>query len=332
MKDLNINNNPSISVLMSCFNGEQWIEEAIRSVLNQSHPIDEFIIVNDGSTDKSLDIIKAFSDADPRINFIDKNNTGLADSLNVGIQKCSSEWIARIDVDDIWHAHKIRNQVEIITKTHGLKFISGSMIEIDSNGKTIKTYKYPGRNKNLRNNLLSLKKFPPHSSVIYKKSFVEELGMYRKEIKRAEDHDLWLRMSEKTHLVCCNNSITYIRKHIDQISNELGGVTQNRDAFISICCSYARRLKYKEPIYYSEYEFEQFKKSLDENLINFDFYKFFETITYLKGFFNSEKINDFQLSARYLIYFSYQYFFRAKYLKKISIKVLNESNERFNKL
>ena len=87
-----------------------------------------------------------------------------------------------------------------------------------------------------------------------------------------------------------------------------------------------------EPIYYSEYEFEQFKKSLDETLINFDFYKFFEAITYFKGFSNCKKVNDFQLSARYLIYFSYQFFFRAKYHKKISIKVLKESNIRLSKL
>ena len=119
MRNLNINNNLSISVLMSCFNGEQWIEEAIRSVLNQSHPIDEFIIVNDGSTDKSLEIIKDFSEKDPRINFIDKNNTGLADSLNVGIQKCSSEWIARIDIDDIWHVDKIVNQVAVPLEVYG---------------------------------------------------------------------------------------------------------------------------------------------------------------------------------------------------------------------
>ena len=330
MRNLNINNNPSISVLMSCFNGEQWIEEAIRSVLNQSHPIDEFIIVNDGSTDKSLEVIKNFSTEDPRIKIIDKNNSGLADSLNVGIKKCSSEWIARIDVDDIWHIDKIINQVRIITKTKNINFISGSMIEIDKYGKNIKTYKYPKKNKKLRQNLLSLKKFPPHSSVIYKKSFVEEVGMYRKIIKRAEDHDLWLRMSEKANLICCNHSITYIRKHDDQISNEFGGKTQNHDAFISICCAYARLLKYKEPIYYSTSDYDQFKELLNKTLINYNFYEFFEVKTYLKSLIQGIKTDDFQISTVAIPNVIYQYFFRKKYLKKIAFHILKESNKRFN--
>ena len=103
-----MNKTETVSVLMACFNGANWIEEAIVSVLNQSHSIDEFVIVDDGSTDNSFEIVRQWSDTNNNIKIIHKDNTGLADSLNVGILACSCDWIARIDVDDIWHKDRLK--------------------------------------------------------------------------------------------------------------------------------------------------------------------------------------------------------------------------------
>src|SRR5688572_13528080 len=78
---------PTVSLLMSCYNAERWIKEAIDSVLSQTWPDFEFIIVNDGSIDSTIKIIAQCATQDPRIVVIDKTNSGLTDSLNCGIRK-----------------------------------------------------------------------------------------------------------------------------------------------------------------------------------------------------------------------------------------------------
>ena len=90
-----------VSVLMCVYNGERFLRESISSVLNQTFKEFEFIIINDGSTDRTEEIIREFSILDNRIQFVNKKNTGLTKSLNVGINMAKGEWIARIDDDDI---------------------------------------------------------------------------------------------------------------------------------------------------------------------------------------------------------------------------------------
>lgn len=94
-------NNPTISVVISVYNGEKYLSEAIESVLNQTYKDFEFIIINDGSTDNSLEIIKKYQNQDERIVLISRENKGLVSSLNEGIEKAKGKYIARMDADDI---------------------------------------------------------------------------------------------------------------------------------------------------------------------------------------------------------------------------------------
>ena len=321
-----MNKDETVSVLMSCFNGAHWIEEAIISVLNQTHPIDEFVIVDDGSTDNSLEIVKKWSDKNNKIKIISKDNTGLADSLNVGIRASSCDWIARIDVDDIWHKDRLKKQIDISSKDKDIQFVSGSTIEINSQGQEIKHFKYPTKHKALRNNLLSMKRFPAHSSVIYRKSLVEKLGLYRDCKKISEDHDMWLRISEETDLVCCNDSINYVRKHEGpRISTINNGLTQQGDAFTSVCCAHARLLGIEEPINLSNSDFDKFQIEKDRVLNKFQFYEFFLFKQWIKNIFNFDKKIPKGVEIRYIFYFCYIYFFRFNYLRRIAKSILIKS-------
>ena len=336
-----MNKAETVSVLMSCFNGAHWIEEAIISVLNQSHPIDEFVIVDDGSKDNSLEIIKKWSDKNNKIKIIRKDNTGLADSLNVGIRASSCDWIARIDVDDLWHKDRLKKQIEISSNDKNIQFVCGSAIEINSQGQEIKHFKYPTKHKALRNNLLSMKRFPAHSSVIYRKSLVKKLGLYRDCKKISEDHDMWLRISEETDLVCCNDSITYVRKHSGtRISTINNGLTQQRDHFTSVCCAHARLLGMEEPMNLSDSDFDKFQIKKDKVLNKFQFYQFFLFIRWIKNIVRWIKnIFNFDIKIpkgvnikipkgvkiRYIFYFFYIYFFRFYYLRRIAKSILNKS-------
>jgi len=92
---------PTITVLMSCYNAERWLDEAVRSVLNQTFDNFEFIIIDDGSVDGTLSLVRRYASTDSRIIVVAKQNTGLSDSLNVGVQMARGKWIARLDADDL---------------------------------------------------------------------------------------------------------------------------------------------------------------------------------------------------------------------------------------
>src|SRR2546430_2514522 len=107
---------PEVSVLMSCYNATRWLHEAIHSVLVQTHDKFELILVDDGSTDETWNIIQSYRDRDQRIVAISKKNTGLADSLNVGIARAKGAWIARLDADDLCEPTRLEEQLDFVRK------------------------------------------------------------------------------------------------------------------------------------------------------------------------------------------------------------------------
>ena len=187
---------PLITVLMSCYNAEKWLNSSVSSVLNQTFTDFEFIIIDDGSTDDTLKRIHDFARNDSRIVVLSKSNTGLSDSLNIGIRMAKGHWIARIDADDIFEPMKLEKQVQVIENNSNLVFIGTGLTIIDEFGRKLNTYCYPKSHILLKRNLITARKFPPHASAMYKTSAVQKLGGYRGRISKAEDADLWLRLSE----------------------------------------------------------------------------------------------------------------------------------------
>ncbi|MDD2913253.1 MAG: glycosyltransferase family 2 protein, partial [Candidatus Pacebacteria bacterium] len=110
-------NNPKISIIMPVYNVETFLSEAIESVLNQTFYDFEFVIINDGSTDNSLEIIKNYEKKDSRIVLLDnKENLGITKSLNIGLNKARGEYIARMDGDDISEKERIEIQYDFLKK------------------------------------------------------------------------------------------------------------------------------------------------------------------------------------------------------------------------
>ena len=111
-----------ISVLLSVYNGDRWLAECIESILNQSFKDFEFLIIDDGSKDKSLSIIKKFAKKDPRIIYFSHANIGLTASLNKGLLVAKGEWVARIDSDDFACKERLEKQI-IYAKKYKLALV-----------------------------------------------------------------------------------------------------------------------------------------------------------------------------------------------------------------
>lgn len=213
-----MNNTPIfLSVVLSTYNEEKYIAESIKSILNQSYPYFEFIIVNDGSTDNTLQIIKSFND--PRIVIIDKPNSGLPDSLNKGIEKAKYDWIARMDGDDIALPDRFEKQVKYINDNIGV--IGGQFKFIDENGCFLN---YPPSKKplhTLKSKLFILLGWNPlaHPTALIRKKILEKVGKYDTNFKASQDLDLWLRLSKHCSIINTSEQILLYRKHANNISS-----------------------------------------------------------------------------------------------------------------
>lgn len=126
---------PLVSVIMPAYNVEKYIEEAIQSVIVQSYTNWELLVIDDGSTDKTLEIVQKMAEKDNRI-FLIKNekNMGVARTRNRGFELCKGEYIALLDSDDLWHAEKLEKQVNLAKET-GADIIYCSYGMFDAEGK-----------------------------------------------------------------------------------------------------------------------------------------------------------------------------------------------------
>lgn len=274
---------------MSVYNGSRWLQEAIRSVQNQTFRSHEFIIVNDGSTDASATIIKSFLDNDSRIRCLDKPHTGLADSLNQGIAQARGEWIARLDADDLCEPERLERQLACAVSDNRLAFVGSGLISINALGQPLKTYRYPSNHRHLQNNLIRKRRFPAHSSAFFRTSVVRSLGGYRARIKRAEDWDLWLRLSEVGRLTTVDEALIRHRNHPDQVSLDQCGKSQQIDSRVAITSYWLRRMGEPDPVDADDNEFEAFREWMVDKLTAERLFDYYEYLSGLKMNLASDK-------------------------------------------
>lgn len=187
--------NPNISVVMSVYNGEEYLPESIQSILNQTYINFEFIIIDDASTDNSWEILKSFSEKDNRLRlFRNEKNIGIEGfikNLNFGCKKAQSKYIARIDQDDISRKDRLQLQFDFLESNPDI-FIAGSaMRKIDVTGNIIGKMNAPLNDKTIRE-LMPKKISLYHPVIMFRKEYYETF--YRDKIRYCEDYDFYLRI------------------------------------------------------------------------------------------------------------------------------------------
>lgn len=263
---LSMNATPAVTVLMACFNAARWLDESISSVLNQTFGDFEFIIVDDGSLDNTLDLIKRYAASDQRIVVVSKPNSGPGDSRNIGIQMARGEWIAVIDADDVCEPTRLEKQICHASKNSALVFIGTGLTIIDDAGNKLNVHSYPASHTGLVQHLRTARKFPPHSSAFYRTQVVRALGGFRLSIHRAEDWDLWLRLSEVGELSCLSEPLVQIRKHLGQISHSENGRRQIIDSRLATVSYWLRHFKVSDPVDSDETSFNNFSEWIQSRL------------------------------------------------------------------
>jgi Glycosyl transferase family 2 len=207
-----------ISVVMSVFNGQAFLVEAIESILAQTFDDFEFVIVDDGSTDGTAEILNRFAKQDERIRIHRHANNGRAESLNIGIGLANGEYIARMDADDISLRIRLEEQVKFMEEHPDVGLLGGAFELISDNGSLLmKTVCFPTEDSDIKSALLVDNPIC-HPTIVMRKAVSQAAGGYRKALVDADDYDLWLRISERSQLANLKTCVLQYRIHPDQVS------------------------------------------------------------------------------------------------------------------
>ena len=185
-----ISKNPKISVIMPNYNNELYLREAIESVLNQTFKDFEFIIVDDGSTDKSIEIIQSYND--PRIKiFINEINKGVSYTKNVGLDAAKGEYIIILDSDDICHPERLEKQVKFMDK-HPDIGVLGTLCLYFNKDKTLYEVDHFPSDPDFLKALLIYDCSIHQPTVIMRKDVLNRHNLrYDVDIRYGEDYDFW---------------------------------------------------------------------------------------------------------------------------------------------
>jgi len=189
---------PFFSVIIPLFNKETFIEATLKSVLEQRFTDFEIIIINDGSTDNSENVIAAFDDT--RIRYFTKENTGASSARNLGIEKAQSNYISFIDADDYWYPTFLEEMFEKIKRFPEIKVFSAA-IEIETPKSTFPAHyaiEKTGAYEIVNYFTASTKETVICTScAVFNKTIFEEIGTFDTDIKSGQDTDMWIRIGLK---------------------------------------------------------------------------------------------------------------------------------------
>jgi len=185
---------PKVSVVMSVYNGERFLREAIDSILAQTFTDWEFIVVDDGSTDATPAILRSYGD---RLCVHTQSNKGLTRALNIGLSLARGEYIARMDADDIAEPERLEMQVAYLDDHPQVGLVGTAYYEIDEQGNILRMVTMPLEDAEIRR---ALAKFNPfmHASVMFRRSLIEMWGPYteRELFWAFQDYEMWVRLAQ----------------------------------------------------------------------------------------------------------------------------------------
>jgi glycosyltransferase involved in cell wall biosynthesis len=215
-----MNTQPTVSILMPVYNGAEYLRPAIDCLLKQTFSDFELIIVNDGSTDNTQEIIDSYDDA--RIVCLTQENQGVARSLNNGLQIARGKYVRRHDADDVSLPDSLQKQVDFLEAHPDYVMVSNQQAFMTYNGKIAYKFRMP-HNRFFEGKPwkdVTFDDFDPghatpivHGTACYKRQEVMEIGAYRPEFIVGEDNDLWIRLLEKIKIAVLNECNYFVRIH-----------------------------------------------------------------------------------------------------------------------
>lgn len=222
---------PLVSILLPVYNAEKYLAKTLQSLLDQSFRSFEVVAMDDGSTDRSIEVLCGFPD--PRIR-IEKNerNLGVIATLNRGISLCRGEFIARMDADDIADPARLEKQVRYMQQNPACILVGTGRTAIDENGRPIASFNRPATGSALIRWKLLTGNFITHPTVMLRKDALR-LPLFEEKYRHAEDYAAWLKLSCSGDLEILSEKLLQYRFHPESVSQK-NKMPQVRSAMIAL--------------------------------------------------------------------------------------------------
>lgn len=199
-----------VSVIITTYNGSKYIGKCIESILEQKLHDFQLIVVNDGSTDDTENIIKSFSDK--RLEYYLTANNGHVGALNYGLSKCKAKLTSIQDHDDIALKDKLYQQYSLFEADDSLGVVGTSYFVIGEGNKVLQKMILPSADFEIKKKMI-YRDIICHSGVMYKTELIRKVGGYKKKYSVAADYELWLRLLNKTKFFNIDEPLMLFRKH-----------------------------------------------------------------------------------------------------------------------
>ena len=207
---------PLVSIITPVYNGEHYLLEAIESALAQTYQNFELLIINDGSTDSSAEIVKPFL-KDSRVIYIEQQNLGVAAARNAAIKLSKGKYIGFLDQDDLWLNNKLEVQVAVLELNASVSFVHSSHDVVDAQGNTTE-YDLIARVSGYCFEELFKKNRIAVLTVLIRKTIFEEIGLFNEQLSGVDDYDMWLRIAFKYPIKYIDLSLACYRFHDNNVS------------------------------------------------------------------------------------------------------------------
>lgn len=293
-----------ITFLITTYNSERWIEECLNSVLNQTYKNLQVLIIDDGSSDSTINRIKQMDDE--RIELFCKEHSGISKSLNFVVSKIKGEYVARIDSDDVCDEERITKQMRFLSENVEYGIVGTNFILIDENGIQIDKIRNPESNNDIVDQL-PRRCCVWNGSILVKKEILKKLNGYNEMLTTGEDWDFFLRAIGLTKFYNIQEFLSTKRIHPFSISETDAAKQATKDILFNYNNSIIENSKLNKEIaksyfnigyyYYYESDFvdakRYFSKALEKVGLNLQFLRYFISAKYLNShirFYRKHKI------------------------------------------
>jgi len=221
---------------MSVYNGRPFLKTAVESILDQTFTDFEFILIDDGSSDGSTELLREYAEQDDRIRLFEQQNVGVTSSLNRGLREVRGEYIARMDADDVCHPERLEKQVAYLEHHQTYVAVGGQALLINEEGEPIRCSGASpgsdgkGRMKGLKQDHRSIENelldggWPLlQPAVTMRREAVEDVGGYDERFEQNQDHDLFLKLAEVGRLSNLSSTVLKYRRHSEQATAQQSG-------------------------------------------------------------------------------------------------------------
>ena len=221
MSDRSPTDSPRVSVVMTVFNGQAYLREAVDSLLGQTFSDFELIVIDDGSTDQTREILQAYAKRDDRVRVTSRPNTGVVRAANEGIARARGQYLARMDADDISEPQRFAVQVAYLDTNPDCVLVGSRVRIIDPYGSPVALSGQKLSHEEIERELLTTGGgwAVVQPSAMMRLAAVREAGGYRGSVNMSEDHDLFLRLAERGKVVNLPEPLLRYRRHYKSLNH-----------------------------------------------------------------------------------------------------------------